>query len=268
MRRSALPIQIVACTVVAAILAWLVTQRLFHGPGAEETSGPVTSELRTPGTFTKLDISGRADIELVQGPRHEVAVEATPGHQDRIRTRVEGSTLIVSTDGHSGWRPFRGPGRTPRIVITAPTLETVALAGALRLKAGTLDVPALRIAASGATNVKIDALKTDALRFAGSGAVKAELAGQASDLTLSLSGAGDVRAAQLLSEAAKVSVSGAGKVVVNASKTLRVSLSGAGSVEYLGNPEVKQSVSGIGRVKRRDGGDSAPAKTVLQVALA
>jgi len=129
-------------------------------------------------------------------------------------------------------------------------------------------VPALRIAASGATNVKIDALKTDALRFAGSGAVKAELAGQASDLTLSLSGAGDVRAAQLLSEAAKVSVSGAGKVVVNASKTLRVSLSGAGSVEYLGNPEVKQSVSGIGRVKRRDGGDSAPAKTVLQVALA
>jgi len=267
MRRSALPILIVACTVVAAILAWLVVQRLFHPVPADDTGGPVTSEIRTPGAFTKVDISGRANIELVQGPRHEVVVEASPGQQDRIRTNTEGNTLVISTDGRSGWRPFRRPGRTPRIVITAPTLEAVALAGALHLKAGALDVPALRIAAAGATNVKIEALKTDALRFAGSGAVKADLAGQATDLTISLAGAGDVRAAQLASETAKVSVSGAGKVVVNAEKTLRVSLSGAGSVEYLGNPEVKQSVSGIGRVKRRDG-DPSPARTKLQVAIA
>jgi hypothetical protein len=265
MRRSALPILIVACTVVAAVLAWLVVQRMFQPSAESEASGPVTSELRTPGEFTKVNVSGRAEVELVQGPRHEVTVEATPGQQDRVRTRVDGDTLMVSTDGHGGWRAFHRSARTPRIVITSPTLEVVATAGAVRLKAATLDVPALRIAASGATHVTIGALKTETLRFAGSGAVKADLAGVATDLTVSLSGAGDVQAARLASETGKVTVSGAGKVVVNAAKTLRVSLSGAGSVEYLGNPEIKQSVSGIGRVKRREG-DAAPARTRLQVA--
>jgi hypothetical protein len=266
MRRSALPILIVACVVVAAVLAWIVTQRLFR-PTAEEDAGPVTSELRTPGEFTKVDVTGHADIELVQGPRHEVAVEASPGAQEGIRTVVEGSTLRVTTHARGGWRPFHGPTRVPHIVITAPTFEAVALTGNQRLRAGALDVPALRIAAAGAANVKIDALKTDALRIAGSGAVKADLAGAANDLTISLSGAGDVQAARLVSETAKVSVSGAGKVVVNAAKTLRVSLSGAGSVEYLGNPEIKQSVSGLGRVKRREG-EPGPARTQLRVALA
>ena len=267
MRRSALPILIVACAVVAAVLAWLVTQRLFQSTAVEEASGPLTSEIRTPGVFTKVDISGRARVELVQGPRHEVVVEASPGRQERVRTSVEGSTLMISTEGRGGFRPFRSAAATPRIVITAPTFEAIALSGALRLNSAALDVPALRVAASGAASVKIDALKTEALRFAGSGAVKADLAGRATDLTVSLSGAGDVQAAELASEAAKVSVSGAGKVVVNAAKSLRVSLSGAGSVEYVGDPEVKQSVSGIGRVKRRDG-QPAPARTRMQVVVA
>ena len=87
------------------------------------------------------------------------------------------------------------------------------------------------------------------------------------DLTVSLSGAGDIRAPRLASESAKVTVAGAGNVVVYAEKSLRVSLSGAGNVEYLGNPEVKQSVSGLGRVKRRDA-DATRARSRYHVALA
>ena len=78
------------------------------------------------------------------------------------------------------------------------------------------------------------------------------IAGSVDDQAISLSGAGDFRAANLVSDTAKVTVAGAGRVVVNARRTLRVSLSGAGSVEYLGNPELTQSVSGLGRIKRRD----------------
>ena len=267
MRRSALPIVIVACVVVAAVLAWLVTQRYFPRAERFEASGPVSAETRTPGEFSKIDASGHLEIELVQGPRHEVTVEAGPGQQERIRTRVSGETLRISVE-RSGWRPFRHEGRTPKITVMAPTFEAIAASGAMRVRAASLDVPSLRFAASGATSVKIDKLTTDTLRFAGSGAVKAELSGQARELTVALSGAGDVRAAELASDDGKISVSGAGHVVVHARKTLRVSLSGAGSVEYFGNPEIKQSVSGLGRVTRRDGtpvnGPAAPVR--LQVA--
>jgi hypothetical protein len=54
-----------------------------------------------------------------------------------------------------------------------------------------------------------------------------------------------------------VSVSGAGRVVVQVEKTLKIGLSGAGAVEYIGNPKVTQQIRGAGRVKRRDASDAA-----------
>lgn len=267
MRRSALPLVVVACVIVAAVLAWLVVQRMFRA-SADEPAGPAVAETRTPGEFTKIDVSGHMDVEIVQGDRHEVVVEASAGDQRRITTEVAGGTLRITTSKAHGWRAMHGADRVPRVVVRAPAIESIALAGAVRLTSPSLTVPSLRIAASGTTSIRMDALKADSLRLAGSGAVKAELAGQVTDQSISLSGAGVVRAPQLASENAKVSVSGAGSVIVNAAKTLRVSLSGAGSVEYLGNPEVKQSVSGLGRVKRRDAADPGNTHTRLQVAAA
>ena len=60
-----------------------------------------------------------------------------------------------------------------------------------------------------------------------------------------------------------MTVAGAGKVVVNAEKTLKATISGAGSVEYIGDPEVTQRISGAGRVRRRDAASGG-----TQVALA
>ena len=58
-------------------------------------------------------------------------------------------------------------------------------------------------------------------------------------------------------------VSGAGKIVVNARKTLTARISGAGVVEYLGDPVVKESISGIGRVKRRESAEVAGPHVAL-----
>lgn len=264
MRRSALPVLVVACIVVAAVLAWLVTQRVMRGTAEQAASGPTVAETRTPGDFTKLDVTGHLDLVVVQGPTPSVVVEVPEGEQRNVRTRVDNGTLEIKVGTH-GWKGLGGERGLPRVVVTAPTYEAIAVAGTVRVASPALDVPSLRIAASGATTIKIDSLKAQSLRLAGSGAVKGELAGRVTDQSISLSGAGSIDAPQLVSETAKVSVSGAGKVVVNAEKSLRVSLSGAGSVEYLGNPDVKESVSGIGRVKRREG-DPMPARARLQVA--
>jgi hypothetical protein len=259
MRRSALPIVIVACVVVAAVLAWIAMQRFFPRSSPAE-SGPVTSEIRTPGEFTKVDVSGHFDVELVQGPKHEVTVEAPPDVLGTIRTSVNGGRLSIRAE-RSGWRPFQGASRVPRIIVTAPAYEAIAAAGTIRISSASLDVDSLRLAAAGATTLRFEKFHADSLRLAGSGALKAHFAGQAREFTVSLSGAGDVRAAELVAEEAKVSVAGAGHVVVNAAKALRVSLSGAGSVEYYGNPEINKSISGIGSIKRRDGPPAnAPAE--------
>ena len=264
MRRAALPVLIIACVIVAAVLAWLVLQRVFRPP-SQAPGGSAVAEVLSPGPFSKLDVTGLASVEIVQGDRHEVRVEGGAG----VRARVEGDTLAISNRGGKIDLPLFGgePQARPRVVVTAPAIEAIAADGAIQLTARRLAMPSLRIGASGATKIRIDDLEVETLRLSGAGAVHVEIAGRARDQSISLSGAGDYRGARLKSETAKVSVAGAGRVVVNAAKSLNASLSGAGSVEYLGNPEVKQSVSGIGSIKRRET-SAAPAPTALRLASA
>ena len=110
--------------------------------------------------------------------------------------------------------------------------------------------------------MRINGLDTKELAIAASGAVKAEIAGRATDQRIAISGAGDYRAAGLASDNARVAVSGAGKVFINATKTLKVSISGAGSVDYLGDPKVTQEISGMGRVKRRESAQRDPSRAI------
>lgn len=251
MRRSALPLVILAVVIVAAVLAWIATERLL-GAGSLRSApaGPVASQTRALDPFTRIDVSGHLDVELRQGDRHEVRLEGAADDLARIATRVaDGRLAIARRDG--GPARWGHAGKAARLVVTTPALETVALAGTVRLTVPALDVPELRIAASGASEIRVDKLRARSLKLSGSGAVQAELAGEVDEQAISLSGAGDVQAARLASRDARVSVSGAGRVVLQVADKLDVGLSGAGKVEYIGDPEVTQRVSGFGSVKRR-----------------
>ena len=149
--------------------------------------------------------------------------------------------------------------RPARVTVTYRGIEAISAAGAVKLRADRLKTDRLKVSASGATSLKISDLDTKELSVIGSGAIKVELIGRATTQAISISGAGDYRAGELVSDDATVNVSGVGRVVVQAEKTLKIGLSGAGSVEYIGNPKVTQKVSGAGRVKRRDAAEALPA---------
>lgn len=264
MRRAVLPLLILAAVVLAALLAWLTLNRLHWGGGGGRE---VVAQSRPAGPFSHLDVTGRAEVVLVQGTVEAVVVEAPAGEQSRIETSVRNGTLAIRTrstgaaflgifgDGHS---------RPPRITVTFRALESIELAGATRVEAARIDVPDLRVSAAGASELRVADLRAQTLRISGAGAFKAELAGAVREQSISFAGAGTYRAARLASQEAKVSVAGAAKVLINVEKTLRVSLSGAGLVEYFGDPEVKESVSGAGKIRRRDAQDErSPRRTSL-----
>ncbi|MEP6678540.1 MAG: head GIN domain-containing protein [Betaproteobacteria bacterium] len=253
MRRATLPLLILGCIVVAAALAWWTLNR---GGNSGTGGAAVVTENRAVGSFRKLDIAGNLDVTLVPSASEEVVVEAPPGMQSRVRARVEGGTLtIAGGETRRWWSGIVGGSRgapTPRVTVNFRTLDTISLAGSVRLSAAKLDADTLRISAAGGSALRIDDLQAQSLKLSGAGALKATLAGNVVDQQISISGAGEVRAGQLVSDNAQVSVSGAGSIVLNVRKTLRASISGAGSVEYYGDPEVRQQVSGVGRVKRRE----------------
>ncbi len=250
MRRATLPLLILLCVAVAAGLTWMTLNRSGVG-------GDLVTENRAVDPFRRLDVNGSADVTLVAGPREGVTVETRSGGQSLVRVRSTGDTLEISSGTTRRWWNSiigsHGAGSvTPKITVTFRQLDAINLAGTVKLTAAKIDATELRVSASGGTSVRIDDLQAQRLRLSGAGALKATLAGRVVDQDVSISGAGEVHADRLESDNAKVSVSGAGSIVINAKKTLRASISGAGSVEYYGDPEVKQSVSGVGRVKRRE----------------
>ena len=252
MRRFSLPLVILVCAVLAATLAWVLLSR---GAFSDRTDRPgVVVPATKIGPFKRIDVSGAAEVDLVQGTEESVAVTSAARGRGRIGAEVRGDTLYIEAlDRERWWNFFFGGRNRPiRLAVTFRDLESISAAGGIRIKAGNVKVPALRISAAGGTDVRFDNLEADALRMTGAGALRADMAGKVVEQTLSISGAGEYLGAKLVSEHAVVSVAGAARVIVNAQRTLKATISGAGSVEYLGDPEVTEQVSGVGRVRRHE----------------
>jgi hypothetical protein len=250
-----IPILLVLVAIaIATSLAWLYLSGSFPGG-----TGALTAEQRPLPPFTRVVIEGLADVTLVAGSAESVTVEAQARQLPRVLTRVSDGTLTIANSGsRRWWSAIVGGGVRPvRVTVTFREIDGIDATGAVKLRADHLKTNRLTVSLSGATSLKILDLDTKELSVSGSGAMKAELAGRAVLQKIAISGAGDYRAAELLSDDAKVTVSGAGRVVVRVEKTLKIGLSGAGNVEYIGKPKVTQEISGAGRVKRRDAAESS-----------
>jgi hypothetical protein len=65
-----------------------------------------------------------------------------------------------------------------------------------------------------------------------------------------VTGAGHIKAADLLAHEAVVSIQGAGAVSVDADRSVDASIEGTGSIRYRGNPaHVTRSIAGIGSIE-------------------
>ncbi|MCC6193657.1 MAG: DUF2807 domain-containing protein, partial [Burkholderiales bacterium] len=227
MNRFTLPIVIVGCIVLAALLTWLVVSRADFGdrPSRAEARHART-QMAPPQTlppFRRLDVSGTAEVLLVQGAEQSVALPAVSPKGGFVHAEVRGDTLYIESGDSSRWWDFllRGEGGPPsHIVVTYKDLESIAAAGTVKLIASGMKVNTLHVAGAGGTLIRLDDLAAHELNVTGAGALRADVSGAVADQTVTISGAGEYRGAKLVSQNATVNVAGAGKVVVNAQKTL------------------------------------------------
>lgn len=262
MRRYSLLLVILGCLALAALLTWLVVASTRFGGRTPRPEPPaaVRGETVTHSVspFTRLDVTGSAEVRLVQGAAEAVALPASVPRNSQIDAIVRDGTLFIRAEDDTRWWDLvlGSGGKVTPLVVTFRDLDAISTAGTVRLSAAALKVASLRIDGAGGTQVTIDDLTADQLRLSGAGALKADIAGTVARQTVTISGAGDYHGERLVSQDAVVNVAGAGKVVVNAQKTLKATISGAGSVVYLGDPVVTKSVSGAGSVHRREAGSA------------
>ncbi len=201
----------------------------------------ITAEIPLP-PVNEIKLAIPADVTIEQGDEQKITVEGDENIVDRLKTRVNGGEWKIDTD-----RCIRNIG-TLNIHMVVKDMKKIFVSGSGKVTSSNIiqtDKMDLDISGSGDIDVGLDVIDLE-VGISGSGKMFAE--GKTEYADYKISGSGDVRAFELDSRRADVTISGSGSVEVTVEERLKVRISGSGDVYFRGDPELDISVSGSGDV--------------------
>ncbi len=212
-------------------------------------NGDISSENRQVNRAERIHIDGSFDVEITQGDKASVKVEADENLLDYIQVEEdEGKLYIRMRDGLS----FSTNNKIT-VYITTPLLSELSFSGSGKLigknKLTGSTRLALSLAGSGEVDIDVNAPEIDA-DISGSGSIT--IKGETKKQRINLGGSGDYRGYDLKSEDARVSIAGSGNVRLFADAELDVSIAGSGSVYYKGSPNIIKNIVGSGDIKQKE----------------
>ena len=237
--------------------------------------------------FTRIEVSGFYDVELLPAQADSVVLQADTVLLPYIQVKHKGKDLAISMKkpvqfGAEGFSRIR-------VKVYYNRIERMEFSGGSKAKAGTIGSEKLAMDFSGAASFEGDlkvsgdlqmeffgassfsgnivAGGTVGMAFGGAsvfkgdcrlpGKVHAEAvgastikwSGYAKDMQLEVSGASDVEGYGMAVDNLKADVSGASSVDVSVNHFLDAQASGASVIRYKGQPKVKMEASGASSVK-------------------
>ena len=201
----------------------VVNGQVVSGGAACQDTGKTACDQRSAAPFDSIRNIGPCDVQWTPG---EPAVEVIcdEGALGAIRTRFEGSVLIVETEGaFSTSHPVT-------IRASSPSLKAASVQGSGSICAQSVD--------AGDFSAQIQ----------GSGDIKLE--GGASSANYQVQGSGGIKAKNLQARSARVSIQGSGSVKACAFESAQAHVMGSGSAKIYGNPARQDgNCMGSGSVK-------------------
>lgn len=210
-------------------------------------------ETRELGEFHTIQVKGIGKIELKQGSKQEVTVEAEEHILSRIKTDVIDGCLII--DIGRDWLEKLTAGidylSTHGIAfyITVKQLDALDVTGGCKIEAQGFRGKELLLNLSGASSVEFVDIDYDILKSDLPGAGKLVVSGKAKEQFVNLTGAGSYIADELESEKTRISLTGVGSARLWVNGSLDVAITGVGTIEYYGEPDIKQSVAMMGSIR-------------------
>ncbi|MCA6362133.1 MAG: DUF2807 domain-containing protein [Bacteroidetes bacterium] len=208
-----------------------------HGEGA------AVVEQRSPGVFQKLALDIDADVILHSDSVYRLEITGQRNILDVLTTRVNNNELEIDfSDCVSEYSGIT-------IHVYAPVYVAVSISGSGSIRNNdSLTAASLRIDINGSGTASLQNIRSNSVVSDISGSGNVTLSGSAQLFTHSVSGSGNLKAYDLITQTANLTCSGSGNCEVTVSQTLAVDISGSGDVFYQGNPALNVSISGSGRV--------------------
>lgn len=248
----------------AAAIMILFTLVMFTGcyKGWHNIDGnnDVQSETRYVGSFEKVFNEGEFDVYIIQDGSGDVEIEAESNLIPFIRTRIEGSALVIDTkDNLHNHFPMK-------VYVHTEEIDEIRLSGSGLVEAEDLETNNLDIDLSGSGDMMISSSSNDVqCRISGSGDIdlglvcnaleldingsgELEVYGTAQDGDFNISGSGSIRAYDLTLQECQAKISGSGSMYVTVEDYLNVNISGSGDIYYMGDPQIEAKITGSGEI--------------------
>ncbi len=210
-------------------------------------SGNLVTETRQVSGFEAVVVSGRGDLVIIQDGTESVTVETDNNLMQFLVTDVRDGTLELRLKGN-GFDNIQ----PTRLVFTVhvKNLTGVTSSGMWDVNAETITTDNLSIFGSGVGRVGIGTLTADTLAVTFSGTAAMYAAGQVTSQTITISGTGAYRAADLRSETADVRISGMVDTVLWVTNSLTVSIKDAATVHYYGTSKTIVKTHGASNIQQ------------------
>jgi peptidoglycan hydrolase-like protein with peptidoglycan-binding domain len=198
--------------------------------------------------FDRVQVDGPFEVSVTSGLASAARVEGSAEAIDRISVEVFGTTLRVRAN-RSAWGGYPGERPGPaRITLTTREVRAAAVVGSGSLVVDRAKGLRVDLSVNGSGRLSVGAVDADNLVVGLLGGGRITLAGRAKQVKATIQGSGDLHAAELSTDDARILADTAGSVVIGVTRTANVTATGAGDVEIIGEPSCTVDSKGSGQV--------------------
>jgi len=189
--------------------------------------------------FNSLSVSSGIDLYLTQAQSESLSIEGQQSAIDDIIVEQTGSAIRIHYKSKINWNILRSA--PIKVYVHYKTLARLAASGGSDVFTQNLmRSQSLDVQASGGSDMNLN-LVCKNLHLELSGGADVTLKGRSENLSLSASGGADVKAYSLITDYAKVAVSGGSDAYIYVQKGLDARASGGGDIHYKGNAVLKNT---------------------------
>lgn len=222
--------------VIVVLFTQITFSQIWNKTEIKGNNNVVTQEITTQ-KYSKINVSGSIDVELVEGKEGDIILQAEENLIEYIEVYCKNNTLTLKIRNNTYLKNIK----QIKVQVPIEEISHISLAGSSTitgrnlLEMNELDI---NVAGSGEMSINVNVQNLD-LNIVGSGNLS--ITGSAENCFINVAGSGDLNGENLVSNHVNVKVAGSGQSVFECNNTLKAYVVGSGSVKYTGNPEILES---------------------------
>lgn len=198
--------------------------------------------------FDRIQVDGPFRVTLTTGKGASAIASGDPQALERVSVEVQARVLKIRPN-RSGWGGYPSHDAGPvSLTVTTPALRAATLIGSGQLAIDNAKAMKFDTALSGSGRIEIRTLEADNAYLGLVGGGTLTLGGRAKTVRATISGSGNLEAADLISEDAEISAETSGNISLAVGRAARINSSGAGDIVITGTPACTVANRGAGTV--------------------